>query len=69
VDRRTAFGVAAAALAGVTLGKREPPRDNMEQFFKGTLTLNEWRKIEGKEPIGELGDARYVQPISNLLSS
>ena len=66
MNRRTAFGVALAAIVGVGV---VPANELREQFFKGTLTLNEWRNMEGKEPIGELGDAKFVQPISNLLSS
>lgn len=32
-----------------------------EQFFNGEITLNEWRAIENRPPIGPLGDLHFVQ--------
>lgn len=32
-----------------------------EQFFNGEITLNEWRALENRSPIGPLGDLHFVQ--------
>ena len=61
MDRRDAFKTAVAAMAGVALGNDRRADTRIEQFFKGNLTLNEWRKMEGRESIGVQGDARFNQ--------
>lgn len=32
-----------------------------QQFFNGEITLNEWRALENRNPIGPLGDIHWIQ--------
>lgn len=32
-----------------------------EQFFNGEISINEWRDLEDRDPIGPLGDVHFVQ--------